>query len=514
MLSTGSINGFPADDVSKSVKQSTKYGELIARAVYGRWYSSPIPYGSGGTVYGNLAYFNVLKAYAEGRQSPLKYKKLYRGDNKKGGNATNGIDGYGENGRKGYNNIGFDQNSIVTTAPVYISTIKSLLTQSDYKVVVKSTSQSDISAKGKMKAKKYIDAKYVNPMKEEMGIPYKAAEWQPKSKAELEIYERYYGFRLPLETGLSMIAEHSFDISKWPKLRDKMLDGAIQTAFICGRIRPCSDGSVKVEYINPAMYVTVYDDDNPDEEPPFAGNIERVSIQTLRQKFTKEEISDKELEGIARMYASTNNVADPTVYNWTTKDPVTGRYAWYDFYVDVLHFEYKSDDAKYYVGRTARNGNYVYKEEDEPKGDYADGRKRKTDTYYEQNVYEGSWIINTKYIYGYGLQKNIIRNPDGSACLSYFSERIAGRSIVERWQSLLDDFQMANLKLRAAVMAAATCAALAPCSAFRATIRSWFACIFSAALSSASAKYHAASSSYPSSNVFSIYMKSALLIPI
>lgn len=455
MLSTGSINGFPADDVPKSVKKKTDYGQLLARAIYGRWYSAPIPYGSGGTVYGNLAYFNVLKAYAEGRQSPLKYKKLYRGENNKGGNAASGYDGYGENARKGYNNIGFDQNSIVTTAPAYISTIKSLLTTSDYKVVVKSTSQSDIQTKEKMKAKKYIDSKFIQPVKKELGIPFKASEWQPQSKAELEIYERYYGFRLPLETGLSMIAEHAFDTSKWPKLRDKMLDAAIQTAFICGRIRPYADGSVRVEYINPAMFITVWDDDNPDEEPPFAGHIERVSIQKIRQKMSPEQISDKQLEGIARMYASTNNVADPTVYNWTTKDPVTGRYAWYDFYIDVLHFECKSDDAKHYVARTANNGNYVYKEEDKPKKDYADGRERRTDTYYEQNVYEGSWIINTQYIYDYGLQKNIIRNPDGSACLSYFAERIAGRSIIERWQTLLDDMQMATLKLRAAVMAAA-----------------------------------------------------------
>lgn len=83
------------------------------------------------------------------------------------------------------------------------------------------------------------------------------------------------------------------------------------------------------------------------------------------------------------------------------------------------------------------------------------GGQRKTDTYYDQVVYEGYWIINTNYVYDYGLQKNMIRNADGTASLSYFHERMAGRGIVERWVSLLDDQAMATYKLRANILAAA-----------------------------------------------------------
>jgi hypothetical protein len=121
----------------------------------------------------------------------------------------------------------------------------------------------------------------------------------------------------------------------------------------------------------------------------------------------------------------------------------------------VLHFEYKTDDVTFYVGRNATNGNFVYKQEDRVKKKYADGRQRKTDKYYKNNIYEGCWIIGSNHVYDYDLQKNMIKNPDGSCALSYFSERIAGKAIVERWQSLLDDQQIATLKLRAAILAAA-----------------------------------------------------------
>lgn len=457
MLST-TITTFPADDVSVDIKKSAAFARQAAQACYGRWYAAPTPYGSGGVVYGNMQYFSQLKYYAEGRQTPEKYKKIYRGENVTNGKPTatpaNG-NNYGENARRGYNNIGFDQNSIVTPAPVFISVIKALLSQSDYKVVVSSNSETDIKTKEKMKWKLYVDQKVTNPLKQELGIPYKKPDWWPETKAELELYEKYHGFRLPLETAFSKIAEHSFDISDWTGMREKILDSAIQTSFLVSKIYTNGDGSVRTKYINPSMYITVWDDDNPNAEPPFAGHIEKVPISILKVKLEPEGVTDEDLKGMARMYATANNIGDPNSYNWNTKDPVTQRYGWYDFLVDVMCFEYKSDDKKIYVGRNASNGNYVYKQEDKVKKKYADGRERKTDTYYNQNIYEGCWVIGTKWVYDYGLQRNIIREADGSACLSYVSERITGKSIVERWQSLLDDYQIGRLKLRSAVLAAA-----------------------------------------------------------
>jgi len=124
-------SSFPSDDVSREKKNTDEYGKAIAQAIYGRWFSTPYPYGAGGNPYGNLSYFNTVKAYAEGRQSPDRYRKQYRGENAKNGTAAGAGNQYSENQRKGYNNIGFDQNSIVSSAPIFIATIKSLLTKSD-----------------------------------------------------------------------------------------------------------------------------------------------------------------------------------------------------------------------------------------------------------------------------------------------------------------------------------------------------------------------------------------------
>lgn len=451
MIPFDKITPFPNDETSPDKKKEMAFGVSAARSIYGRWYAAPIPYGSGGTVYGNLGYFNIIKAYAEGRQSTIKYKKLYRGMSAK--DSASNTRGGDENSRKGYNNIGFDQNSIVSSAPLYISVIKGLLTQSDYKAVVSSSSKSDKLLKSKIKWDMYVDSNIINPIKKDLGISYPKPDWEPKTINELELYEKYHGIRLPLEVGLSMIAEHGFYVSDWNKVRDKMLDSAIQTSFIAGKIENKSDGSIGIKYINPALYITIWDDDNPELEPPFAGHIMRVPIHVVKQKMP--ELTDDQLKSLAKMYANSNNVSDPTTYQWSSRDPVTQRYMWYDFLIDVLHFEYKTDDVTFYVGRKTKEGDYVYKPEGRIKKQYADGRERKTDKYYKNNIYEGNWIIGSNYVYDYGLQKNMIKNADGSCCLSYFSERIAGKSIVERWQSLLDDQQIATLKLRAAILAAA-----------------------------------------------------------
>lgn len=449
MLALATAASFPSDNVSRDVKDKPEYGRQVAQAIYYRWYNAAVPYG-----FANMSYFRMLRDYAEGRQSTAQYKKKYRGEGNKDGqqNASQARQGASENKRKGYNNISFD---IAPVAPTYINIIKSILSQSDYKPTFVSTTKSDIKTKSKMKWKLYAEVKEENRLRQELGKPLKQHDFQPKSKGELEIYEQYYGFRLPLEVALTKVAEHSLDVGKWKLLRDQWMDTLIQTNFIAGRVITNNDGSTSCEYIETANFICSYYDQRRQQEPPFAGHVTKVTISSIADKLKEQGATDEEIQNMARKYLGVNGVTDPTSFNFNIKDPVTQRYQWYDFQVDVMHFEWKTDTPKKFVGRNAKNGNYVYKQEDRVKTNYADGRERKTDTYYQQEVYEGTWIIGTKWVIDYGLKKNMLRNPDGSCALSYFFERIDKKSIVDGWVSLLDDHQMGVLKLRAAVQAAA-----------------------------------------------------------
>lgn len=448
MLALSTAYGFPSDNVPKDKKNTPEYGLQVAQAIYSRWYNAAVPYG-----FANMSYFRMLRDYAEGRQSTAQYKKQYRGEKQnQGANASGARKHQNENARRGYNNISFD---IAPVAPHYINIIKSVLSQSDYKPVFVSTSKGDIDKKLTMKWSLYTEVKYENPMREQLGLPIKQREWYPSSQSELEIYERYHGFRLPLEVALTKVAEHCFDVAKWKLIRDQYADALIQTNFLVGRVFTQKDGSVSLEYIEPANFIMSYYDQRRQDEPPFAGHITKVTIGSIADKLKAEGATDDEIQSMARKYMGVNGVTDVNSYNFGVKDPVTQRYQWYDFQVDVLHFEWKTDTPLRFVGRTAKNGNYVYKQEDRVKTNYADGRERKTDTYYRQEIYEGTWIIGTKWVIDYGLKKNMLRTSDGACALSYVFERIDKKSIVDSWKSILDDHQMAVIKLRAAAQAAA-----------------------------------------------------------
>lgn len=439
--------GFPKEDVAQDVKKKKEYGLAVAQAIYSRWYNAAVPYG-----FANMAYFRMLREYAQGRQSTLQYKKRYRGEsNNKNGNKVN-HNGSLENSRKGYNNIAFD---IESPAPVYITIIKSLLKQHNYEPSFYSTTKADIKTKTKMKAKLWAESQYENPQREKYGLEPKKQPWYPQSLPELEVYEKYHGFRLPLEVALTKIARHSFDVSNWDMLFDQYIDSACETSFLVGKVNTNKDGSTYLEYIDSANFVTTYYDQKRNEEPVFAGHVTKVQLGSIKDKLIEQGATEQDIRNLAQMYAPYNGVADYQNYDYNSKDPVTQRYMWYDFSVDVMFFEWKTDDQKHFVGRQASNGNYVYKREDRVKRTYADGRERKTDTYYQQMVYEGAWVIGTKYIYDYGLKKNMLRTPNGGCALSYVFERIEKKSIVEAWMPLLDDYQMGVLKYRAAVQAAA-----------------------------------------------------------
>jgi hypothetical protein len=455
MLAVGQTYGFPDTKVPREKKNTPDYGRQVAQAIYSRWYNSPVAAYGGfyNTGYANMSFFLMLRQYAEGRQDPSQYRLQYRGGTgtkAQGGNKQQGLQS--ESGVKGYNNISWD---IESNIPVYISSIKGLLSQSDWKVKVDSSSKSDIKKKSKMKWKRYAEAKVGNPLKQELGLPITQRDWFPQSQGELELYERYHGFRLPLETGFSKIAEHGFDISNWTSLRTQYLDSVLQTSYLVGKVCHNREGAVAIEYIDPANFVTSYYDQTRHAEPVFAGYLTKVQIGDIADKLKKEGATDSDLEMLARRYATYNVVGDPAGYNYSSRDPVTNRFLWYDFQVDVLKFEWKTDDPKYYVERESKDGKIVYQKSDRIKGDYSDGRKRKTDTYYDQVIYEGTWLIATQWIIDYGLQKNMMKTADGGVALSFFFERIPAKSIVERWKPLADQQMMATLKLRAAINAAA-----------------------------------------------------------
>jgi hypothetical protein len=355
--------------------------------------------------------------------------------------------------RKAYTNVNYE---IVSPAPKYIAVIKSVLSASDFKVKCESLTPTSQFEKQKKKWRLYYEEKLLNPLREELGLEKVVLPWVPQDEMELDMYDKYQGFKLPLENAMEDIAKHTFNVSDWDKIRLKTIDGLVQTNFAVSQVYADTDGVTRMRYINPASFVTAYIDEDEEGEPSFAGHIQRVRIGDIKDKLLELGALPQEIEGLARIFYETQGYTDKD-FNFNRKDPVTGRYVWEDFSVDVLHFEYRANDYEYFTKRQTKEGKIVYQEEEfgVTKKPYADGRLRRTDVTCVQNVYEGKYILGSKFVYDFGLQKNIMRDSRGHAVLSYFFERVPGKSIVERWKPHLDSLMLTWIKLQAAKWSAA-----------------------------------------------------------
>lgn len=431
MSEKGQIAPFPSFDVPRTKKSSPEYGFQFSEAIYTRWYNNM-------TVWGNvrLGWFDTQRLYAEGRQDRTVYQKRFLGTTKDG------------NTRRGYSNISFD---ISSSAPKHIGTIHSLVTATDFDVEIGSLSKEATFKKSKMKHELWFDKMIGNPLRQQsaeqlgLDIPLKDHYWMPENRQELELYDKYGGFKLPFETGLSMIVKDAFKTSDWPYVHKRCLDKLLQTSWTIAKIVDNQDGSTGVRFVDTANYICSFvEDDNI--ESPYEGDFEYVSLQTLVPGLKKAypNITQEDIESIALMNMSYNS--NYTIQNYRTPDPVTQRFPYYDFKIKVFHFTFMAVDTDFYV----KEGKKFYKSE---YGKRVEKENKKTEEFSNCTRYEGTRIVGLKYVINYGECKNIVKSADGTPESRYIRISTNEISIVERWKPWLDELQMIQLKYRTFVMA-------------------------------------------------------------
>jgi len=464
---------FPDEFAPPEQKETDEFGCNIGRAVHDMLIRGQTYPG-----YGNRWWNGIMSLYAQGRQPIEQYIASYRGfgtfvsrqaattDGQSGASytaspgATNNTSNT-EFERKGLQNINFQN---VPVAPKHISTIKSVLNEADYMVDVESNSKDALAVKQELKWRHYYGVKISNPLLIASGLMPKKYDWYPQNKQELEIYEKYHGYKLPFETGLLKILKHTNSISNWDAIFEKFKGSFLETGWACGRVCVNTQGAVCIEQIDPSDYVTAYREKQFLDEPPFAGHTRQMQIVELIPALRAKGASEEDIRALAGSFAGINGINNIMEFDFSYRDPQTNRYIWYDWYVSVLHFEWRTNDEERWRKYTKKEGTVRYaraKPQEMVDKDgrrtyaYKEGNNKNTDEYdiyRNQQIYEGDWVVGSKWILNYGRQKNVLKNSDGSTALSYFHFHVEGMPIVERWQPEIDQFQMAWLKLQAAVL--------------------------------------------------------------
>lgn len=415
-----------------------EYGLLYSESIYSRWQSDKTLWGRASAVDGG--FFDVMKSYAEGKQSLYNYQKWYRGLDRSG------------NLNKGYNNIDW---SISSVAPKHLGTIKTVVTGSDYSLEVTSRSKEATNKKALAKHRMWYNIENNELRKaasQKLGQQIELAKYNftPQNREELSLYEKYGGFKLPYETGLSKMIQNGFDISMWDDyIWEQCFNDLSQTSHAVTYIELNHDGSIGCKHVPIRDYVTSYTE-NPNLDPPYAGFFDWMTVEELAPllKEAYPNISDDEIKMVAQKNNQYNAGNDNI--NWQTRDNVTDRYEYYSFRVRVFRFFFKAVETEYYEARETKEGTYIHEKQEDKKNKkpYADGRTRKTNAYKNCMIYSGIRVVGMPYVVDYGPEKNIIKAPNGEAQLPFVHVTTGEASIIERWKGWLEDHQKAILKFR------------------------------------------------------------------
>jgi hypothetical protein len=432
---------FPSDDTPKSEKEKDTFGKQVLQAINA--YNFGVAFWNCSS--SNYARMALTEMYSDGSQPETQYKQQMHG--------VIGHDGDTKDpktkGLVSYANISY---RVFNPMPKLVSTIRQMLSGRDYRLEVESLDRTHVDEKIKAKYRLYTQVKITNPMRESYGLPKVQNRFSPQNEQDLELIDKLGFFKLELEGALEKVIEHSFDISDWRFIRQQFQKNLIDHRFRMAKIceHPVS-GVPYIKWIDPKKVVIQWNPDNLGEKPLFVGHYESIQIRELADILLNEGYGKDEVENALKARVA---IAYPNV---NFNEAVDGVPSWYTYTTEVLSAEYISTDyTAFYTGKNKngevktvdavrdKDGNFKPNKFDE-------GRTIHVNT---DNLYSGSIVVGTDFIYGWKRNEHQLRDKKNTVIYSYTWNYLRGRSMTTRVQGILDDLQMAVLKLRTAIAAA------------------------------------------------------------
>lgn len=222
---------------------------------------------------------------------------------------------------------------------------------------------------------------------------------EAKDMEELEMQMNYtfkHQMAIEAEQGIKLVLEQNSVEKMREKIREDFFDFGVggYKEFID------SNGAIKIRTVNPRNIIINHCKNKDFSDAEYIGEIIEMSIADLKQQ-AGNQFSEEEYEKIAQNHIGLfGNPKDwPTSYSIYNKG--------YDkFKIRVLDIEFFSVNELVFEQRIDRRGNKIF-----AKAKYEDRNKRKEkfDRVAYKVVYKGKWIVNTDFIYNYGLQTDMKR---------------------------------------------------------------------------------------------------------
>lgn len=446
------INIFPSDDEPRSKKKTKEYGQQVAISIYSCLLQSS-------TLFGAVDYtaFSRFRAYAAGRQDMTALRSWYVGAIGSGTLANpaaippridvNGVDTFNPLARgggdlvRGARTFSPMDYTPVNPMPTFLNTIESIvINESRYKVECNSVNPAHTAERESMAWAQYYRSTFGRPLANELGIDLSVNYFEPKTEPQLQLMLKNGFFRMLFESGFEDVVKQTFNISLFDQWNIQVVRDLCTLGFAAGK-KYCDydTGATKIKYIDPARFVVQWSDERQGRNPSFVGHLSTMQMFAVKKMMQQMGYSHEEIVKVARSnYENKSQSLNWPSNVWYEKDPMTNRWKWEQLEVDVLEFDYVTQNELRYA------------RDEEGKLSLLEEANRKYDSkHVKTTVYEGVYILGTQFL----CKWDEAPNSDGTT--SYFYVQVPGASIVERSIGTLDDIMKAVVKMRGEMWAAA-----------------------------------------------------------
>ena len=425
------LNGYPSPLATNEEKADIKYGLDYFKAMY-------YDHSKNSDVYhrDRKIRYSRNRAYAEGSQDIGKYKDL--------------LDVQGDTA---YLNIDFTPVSII---PKFVDVIVNGMVNQEYDIKAKSI--DPIAAEERLNKKKQMYADmitkdFVEGLEDQTGIPLAPKGFVAKSSEEIDMFMAI-NYKQNVEIALEKAIEYTLDINDYDEVKRLMIRDLVVLGLCSSKIELSPSRGVTIRHVDPANLITSYSSKPDYKNVRHAGEIYSMTIADLKQQ-AGDQFSEDDYQKIAKEYAGKNN--NPMTYgDRAYYDNGNETYDYDKFSVNVLDAEFITSHSLNYEKKENKFGGFsVNKKASNYKAPKKSKTKRENIGSSVKVVYTGKYIVNTDYIFNYGMMENMPRSKSNlsETNLSYIIYqpnlyKMKSKSLVDRMIPFADQIQLAHLKIQ------------------------------------------------------------------
>ena len=390
-------NDFPSPLVSNKRKESKTYGLAYANKVEERWFNA----GANNTnqFYAKKRQIRENRKYAQGNQNPAIYKKWW--------NPT---------GDTSWVSLDFSPIAII---PKYLNILANTITESYWRISAEAIDPKSKTEKDKERNRlmtKMMVKDVMAEFSQIVGQDFNQKGFTPENTDELDFHMNT-NFKMAVEIAVEEAIEYTFQLNNFRKETFKKIVWDILTIGIGGcKVDTDPQRGVTQTYVDPENTVYSNSDDPYFKDVAYFATVKRMTISDIRRV---ADIEEKKLAELAKSvqgdYGNSKLDRWDTIYQGAfDTDAQIYKYAYDDFKVEVLDFEFKTVDTHTYEEQTSNSTGRKYfkkiKDGYKPQNKDKRANKRVYDKY--EMWYGGYKVLSKDIIWGYGRKKNIPRSKD------------------------------------------------------------------------------------------------------